>query len=117
MPKRTAKSCGPGTPTLVSSFAAMIREATVAKKPGTPGRARISRKTIAQGRPDRIGRTCGDYSCAFHLCTRGCGCGQRPAFPAPSVLGGTTHLKNSGKTRCEIANACLPSTQARAYPT
>ena len=36
---RTEKSCGPGTPTLVSS----LREgaqATVANKPGAPGRAR-----------------------------------------------------------------------------
>ena len=31
---RTAKSCGPGTPTLVSSFAEVFREATVAKEPG-----------------------------------------------------------------------------------
>jgi hypothetical protein len=41
--KRTAKPCGPGTPTLVSSFAVMIRKAMVANKPGTPGRARSSR--------------------------------------------------------------------------
>jgi hypothetical protein len=32
--KRTAKSCGPDTPTLVSSFAGDSREATVANKPG-----------------------------------------------------------------------------------
>jgi hypothetical protein len=35
------------------------REATEAIKPGTPGRARISRKTIAQGMPV-FRRTCGD---------------------------------------------------------
>jgi hypothetical protein len=29
--------------------------AMVAKKPGTPGRARSSRKTIAQGMPERFG--------------------------------------------------------------
>src|SRR5262249_18462829 len=33
--------------------------ATVANKPGAPGRARIRRNTIAQGRPDRTGRACG----------------------------------------------------------
>ena len=38
--KRTAKTCGPGTPTLVSSLLVMIRQATEAIKPGTPGRAR-----------------------------------------------------------------------------
>jgi hypothetical protein len=36
---RTAKSCGPDTPTLVSSLR-VIPQATVAIKPGTPGRAR-----------------------------------------------------------------------------
>jgi hypothetical protein len=40
---RTAKSCGPDSPTLGSSFAVMIREVMVANKPGTPGRARSSR--------------------------------------------------------------------------
>jgi len=32
-----------------------FRKATVANKPGTPGRARSSRKTIAQGMPDCLG--------------------------------------------------------------
>jgi hypothetical protein len=36
---RTAKACGPGTPTLVSSLRE-VAQATVAKKPGAPGRAR-----------------------------------------------------------------------------
>jgi len=47
---RTAKSCGPDTPTLVSSFAEAIPQATVAKKPGdrpvtgrSPGRAPSNR--------------------------------------------------------------------------
>jgi hypothetical protein len=34
---RTAKSCGPGAPTLALSFAEMIREAMVANKPGHQG--------------------------------------------------------------------------------
>jgi hypothetical protein len=44
--KRTAKSCGPDPPTLGSSLAVMIRKATVAQKPGTPRRSRISRKPL-----------------------------------------------------------------------
>jgi hypothetical protein len=40
---RTAKSCGPDTPTLVSSLVVMIRKAMEAIKPGTSGRARSSR--------------------------------------------------------------------------
>ncbi len=51
---RTAKSRGPDTPTLVSSSRRCLRVSrmTVARKPGAPGRSRISRKPIAQGRPD-----------------------------------------------------------------
>ena len=42
---RTAKSCGPGIPTLMPSLRWRSRAAqvTVANKPGAPGRARISR--------------------------------------------------------------------------
>ena len=64
-----------------------ICAAMVAKKPGTPGRARSSRKTIAQGMPDRFGvpvLACGH----LFFCTQGSGCGQRPAFPAPSCFEG-----------------------------
>ena len=39
--KRTAKTCGPGTPTLVSSSREVTRM-TVAKRPGAPGRARYN---------------------------------------------------------------------------
>ena len=59
---RTVKPCGPDPPTLGSSLVEMrfrpygrnaeIDEATGANKPGTPGRARSSRKTIAQGVPE-----------------------------------------------------------------
>src|SRR5579863_5706242 len=37
---RTAKSCGPDTPTLVSSLRVTARQATVATKPGSPRRPR-----------------------------------------------------------------------------
>jgi hypothetical protein len=51
-PTRTVKPCGPVPPTLGSSLSMMIDKATEANKPGTPGRARSSRKAIAQGVPD-----------------------------------------------------------------
>ena len=38
---RTEKSCGPDTPTLVSSRRE-VAQVTVAKKPGAPGRARYN---------------------------------------------------------------------------
>ena len=69
---RTAKSCGPDPPTLGSSLAVMIRKATVAKKPGTPGRARISRKTIAQGMPDDPAKPVVTAACVF-CCRRAMG--------------------------------------------
>ena len=47
---RTAKSCGPGAPTLALSERSDPLM-TVARKPGSPRRSRISRNTIAQGRP------------------------------------------------------------------
>jgi hypothetical protein len=37
MPMRTAKSCGPGIPTLVSSLRMIEPQATVAKEPGHRG--------------------------------------------------------------------------------
>jgi hypothetical protein len=49
--KRTAKSCGPGAPTLALRSWSDPRT-TGAKEPGPRGEHEISRKTIAQGRPD-----------------------------------------------------------------
>jgi len=62
-----------------------IREATEANKPGTPGRARISRNTIAQGRLDRFG--CPVVACVrkvHFLCTQGSR--VRPASGLPCAL-------------------------------
>src|SRR5215813_10847065 len=46
---RTVKSCGPGAPGLALSLQVMILQATVTKRSWTPGRARSSVNTIAQG--------------------------------------------------------------------
>ena len=59
------------------------------KKPGLRGDYGVSRNTIVQGMPESFRPTCGDYACVLSSNrTRGCGCGQRPAFPAPSVVRG-----------------------------
>src|SRR4051812_45692640 len=55
---RTAKSCGPGAPMLAPSFAGLSREVTVAKELAHRGDHEISRKAIAQGRPDALRWTC-----------------------------------------------------------
>src|SRR6516165_2935723 len=49
---RTAKSCGPDAPGLASRSQVTSLRMTVTKMSWTPGRARSSRNTIAQGRPD-----------------------------------------------------------------
>jgi hypothetical protein len=49
---RTAKSCGPGAPTLALSWRSDPLM-TVAKEPGHRGEREGNRKTIAQGMPDR----------------------------------------------------------------
>jgi hypothetical protein len=60
---RTAKSCGSGAPTLALSFAEMICEVTVARKPGHREEHEVSRKP-----PRREGRIASAEpvcSCAF----------------------------------------------------
>jgi hypothetical protein len=56
------------------------------KKRRSPGRSRISRKTIARGKPGCPGCTCSSTRVLFcsTLRTRDCGRSRRPAFPAPS---------------------------------
>jgi hypothetical protein len=76
-----------------------IRAATVAKRNSSPGRARISRKTIAWGMPDVTGASAVNTRAHtnYPKRARGCGCIGHPAFPAPSVFEG----------RCEFARlAC-----------
>src|SRR5258706_9310678 len=86
MLKRTAKSCRSDAPMLASS----LREgaqATVSNKPGHRGEREVSRKTIARGMPGDFRCDRGDYARVFVFYhTRGCGCIERPAFPAPSIV-------------------------------
>ena len=49
---RTAKSCGPDPPTLVSSLAMMIAGRWWQQSPAHQGEREVSRKTIAQGMPE-----------------------------------------------------------------
>ena len=80
---RMVKSRGPDLPTLGSS-SPMMKASDGGYQAGTPRRARISPKTIAQGRPECFGGPVVTNACAFYLCTRGYGCAKHPAFPAPS---------------------------------
>ena len=89
------------------------------KKRRSPGRARISRKDIARGKPGCLGCTCRPARVLRHA---GCPCApvhgiygrsQRPAFPAPSTFRGTTRLQNSGKSCRENVFGCLQTESSK----
>src|SRR3954464_6804104 len=80
----------------------------------SPGRARISRKAIARGRPGCLGCTCQTRVRSFYHCTRCCGRSRRPAFPAPSVSEGATNSQNSDNPCRENEHACLSTGIARS---
>jgi hypothetical protein len=84
--KRTAKSCGPDAPTLaLTRDNALHCAGMVTTKPGSPRRSR--RKPLKPLRGECRAFRCdrGDYTRMLILfCMRGCGCIERPAFPAPS---------------------------------
>src|SRR5262245_38734566 len=68
------------------------------KKGRSPGRARISRKTIARGKPGCLGCTCQTRVHSLLLQhTVACGRSRRPAFPAPSVRERDDEMKNLGQ--------------------
>jgi len=95
---RTAKSCGPGAPTL-----ALNPQRRIPRLAGDGGKkARFTEesskqplKPFAQGRPEWFRLHLWFLPRAF-FSHGGRGCGGHPAFPAPSVLGGT---RLSAKTR------------------
>src|SRR5580704_11311988 len=63
---RTAKSCGPDTPTLVSSVACTKCDVTGARKPGPRGEREVSRKPLRrEGR--MFGQTCGSFPVLFYM--------------------------------------------------
>jgi hypothetical protein len=100
---RTAKSCGPDTPTLVSSWRDSADDG--GNKARSPGRAR--RKPLKPLR--REGRVSGEpvvTNARVYYTTRGCGCIGHPAFPAPSVWRDKVRAHNSGASRREMAVAC-----------
>jgi hypothetical protein len=120
-PWRTAKSCGPDTPTLVSSLLD-DQQATVAKEPGHRGEHEISRNTIAQGVPDCFGVPVVTCSCAFFICTRGCGCllstrhSLRPLFfegPVDEQLG---RIVSRERRRVSLHSSCPASSGASSTP-
>ena len=62
------------------------------------GELEVSRKAIAQGRPECFRRTC-MLVCVFAVrnCTRDRGCGAHPVFPAPSDWRAGSYPANLGR--------------------
>jgi hypothetical protein len=95
---RTAKSCGPGTPTLVSSVACTKCDVTGARKPGPRGEREVSRKPLRrEGR--MFGQTCGSFPVLFYMHgAMGAAC-TRPSLRPPMFEGG-----RSSTTRAPYAS-------------
>src|SRR6266576_2700223 len=92
--KRTAKSCGPDAPTLVSSWR-VNRKRRWQPSMVTGESTKETVKTIAQGMPGFSGVPVVTMLVCFILFrTRGCGCIERPAFPAPSDFRGQAFMAN-----------------------
>src|ERR1700757_2111389 len=68
--------------------------------------------------PDCFGKPAVTNSCAFYLCTRGCGCAKHPAFPAPSIFRGTPFSQSPGRScRGNVdARHCGPTGPREARP-
>jgi hypothetical protein len=105
--RRTVKSCGPDPPTLGSGrsnrdVGPMDRHAGFVGDGGYQAR-HTGESTKQPLKPlRREGRVAPvepvvSNSCAFYLCTRGYGCSQHPAFPAPSMRWRGSFAQNLGR--------------------
>jgi hypothetical protein len=101
---RTAKSCGPDTPTLVSSLLD-DQQATVAKEPGHRGEHEISRSTVAQGVSDCFGEPVVTCSCAFFILHARLRVRRAPGIPCALCFSRDTLISNSGESCRENADA------------
>src|SRR3978361_1758105 len=72
--------------------------AMVSQQAGSPGRSRISRKAIAQGRPDASAKpVCLRAAICCNYRTQDRGCGAHPVFPAPSIIWRANEMQNFGQ--------------------
>src|SRR6266700_3280243 len=80
-----------------AKFVAIRTTSDGGKRARSPGRARISRKTIVQGMP-AVAVYPWLLTPVLFYCTGGHGCNAHPAFPAPSVWeGGSCKIKPRAK--------------------
>jgi hypothetical protein len=115
--QRTAKSCGPGAATVASIHVALWWRGNGDKNRRSPGRVRISRKTIARGKPGCPGCTCSSTRVLFStgLSHTGLRAQSAPGFPcALCQREGQRDCKTQAKSRRENESACLSTVIARS---
>src|SRR5947207_15957614 len=106
---RTAKLCGPDAPMLASSLRVNNPQATVAKEPGHRGERRISRRTIAQGRPDCFGEPVVTTLVRFFVACEAAGASCIRLSLRPLCFRGTMFVNNSGAIRAAGSLTHVPS--------
>jgi hypothetical protein len=97
--ERTAKSCGSGAAVLaLSPREAKLLGGDGGKRAVLRGEHEVSRKAIAQGRPECFQLPC-MLVCIFFSAnrTRDRGCSKHPVFPAPSISKGANEAANLGR--------------------
>src|SRR5579872_6701877 len=105
---RTAKSCGPDIPTLISSPRVDDLAGDGDKKPGLRGEHEGNRKTIVREMPGLFRCTCGDFACVLLLPAReAAGALVRPAFPAPSLKEGRRFAQPGPRNRAAGRKGCV----------
>jgi hypothetical protein len=104
---RTAKSWRPDISTLISSWR-ISSLAMVARKPDHQGDHEGNRKTIAQGMPERIRRTCSKHLRVFLYAQVYGRAGSARHSLRPRIFRGTAFLKTTRVSeRRENEEACL----------
>src|ERR1700752_3805571 len=76
-----------------ATLAASFPLTTGARKAASPGRARISRKTIARGKPGCLGCTCQTRVHSFYFQHTALRAQSAPGFPCALFRRGTTNLQ------------------------
>jgi hypothetical protein len=106
---RTAKPCGPGTPTLVSSWREQSCQRRWLKSPAHRGDHGISRKTIAQGMPGQSGEPVATtLVCLLTTSHTRLRVHWASGIPcALSFVWGGKFQQNPGASRRGIASLCL----------
>jgi hypothetical protein len=105
--KRTAKPCGPGIPTLMSSLQVTL-QTTETTKPGLRGEHGISRKTIVQGMPDCFGEPVVTTLACFSLSHARLRVHRAPGIPCTLLKVSRVARKSSGERiaprECSVAS-------------